>query len=228
MEKKIKYPVLLIFICFFGLTTAKAQKETDLGTTLTFEVVKELNRDFRLNFDEEIRLVDNNNYGFQRSATTLGLDYAIIRQKVRIGAFYSFLYTYNNDYQYEARHRYFLNVSYKEDVGSFTLSWRGRFQGTIRDENRGEYNVNPKYVLRNRIQAEYNFWKSRWTPSVSCDFSTVLNDPRYDLVRIRFQGGAEYRLSRATYLSGFLRYDVNYEKAENNRLMLGVTYRIKL
>lgn len=228
MDKKIKYSVLLLLICISFQPAIKAQKSTDYGASLTYEVVKELNQNFRLTADEEIRLVDNNKYGFDRSATTLGGDYAILQKKVRIGAFYSFLYLYNGDNLFEYRHRYFFNVSYKEDVGSFSLSWRGRFQGTIRDENRGEYRVNPKYVLRNRFQVEYLIWKSRWTPSVSCDFATVLNDPRYDLSRIRLQGGVEYRLSRYTYLSGFLRYDINYEKAENNRLSLGISYRVKI
>lgn len=227
MDNKIKYLLIISLILFPGLFV-KAQKATDMGASFTFEVTKELSRFLRLNFDEEVRFVDNNRYGFERSATTLGIDYAVVRGKMRIGAFYSFLYIYNGDNLFEPRHRYFFNASYKEDVGSFSLSWRGRFQGTVRDENRGKYNVNPKYVLRNKLQADYNIWKSRWTPYVSCDFATVLNDPRYDLTRIRMQGGTEYRLSRTTYLSAFLRYDLNYEKGDNNRFSLGLSYRIKM
>lgn len=228
MNINIKYLIVFFVTGLLGVTTLQAQKDTDYGAVLTFEVDRELSRFFRLSFDEEIRLVNNNNYGFERSATTLGLDYELFYGKGRIGAYYSFLYLYNSDYIHEARHRYFLNASYKEDVGSFTLSWRGRFQSTIRNENLGSYKVNPKYVLRNRLQAEYNFFMSRWTPVFSCDLTTALNDPRYDLSRIRFQGGADYRLYRNTYLSAFLRYDVNYEEDENNRLSVGFTYRIKM
>lgn len=227
MDKKIKYLILLSLICFFSVSI-NAQKETDLGGSLTFEVNKDLSRFFTLSFDEEIRFVNNNKYNFDRSATTIGMDYSLIRRKLKVGAYYTFLYLYNSDYLFEARHRYFFNIMYKEDVGSFTLSWRGRFQGTIRDENRGEYNVNPKYVLRNRFQAEYNFWKSRWTPYLSCDLATVLNDPRYDLTRIRLQSGTEVRLTRTAYAGAFLRYDFNYEKGENNRLTVGLSYRIKM
>ncbi|MDR0428181.1 MAG: DUF2490 domain-containing protein [Dysgonamonadaceae bacterium] len=229
MDKKIKYSfVLAVFIGFSSLITVQAQGDTDYGASFTFEVTKELNRFFRLNVDEEVRLVDNNRYKFDRSSTTLGVDYEIIRSKMRTGVFYSFLYLYNSDYLFEARHRYFFHVSYKEEVGSFTLSWRGRFQSTVRDENRGAYKVNPKYILRNRIQAEYNIWKSRWVPFLSCELANPLNDSRYDLNRIRIQGGTEYRLSRYTYLNAFLRYDTNFESGDHNRLILGVGYRIKM
>ncbi|MDH8701949.1 hypothetical protein M2138_001301 [Dysgonomonadaceae bacterium PH5-43] len=223
-----RHTILLIIIFSFCASIANAQKDTDLGASLSFEADKELSRFFRLSFEEEIRLVNSNRYGFDRSATALGLDYSFLEKKAKVGVAYSFLYLYNSDYLFESRHRFYVNLSYKEDVGSFTLSWRGRFQGTVRDENRGSYNVNPKYVLRNRFQAEYNFWKSRWTPFVSCEITNPVNDSRYDLSRLRFQGGTEYRLYRNTYLSGYVRYDVNYEKADNNRLSVGFTYRIKL
>lgn len=226
ISKIKKYTFILFLICFSG-TSLYAERETDYGASFTFEMSKDLNRHFSINFDEEIRLVNNNKYNFDRSATTVGLDYSIIRKKLKVGAYYSFLYLYNSDFLFEPRHRFFVNVSYKEDIDKFTISWRGRFQGTVRDEDRGLYKVNPKYVLRNKFEVEYNIWKSRWKPYVSCDLATVLNDPRYDLTRIRLQGGTEVRLTRTTYMTMFARYDINYEKGDNNIFSLGLSYRIK-
>ena len=227
MYHKLKYLITLSLICFSGINMY-AQKGTDYGAAFSFELTKDLSRFLTLNVEEEIRLINNNQYNFDRSATSIGLDYTLIPQKVKVGAYYAFLYVYNSDYRFEPRHRFYFNLSYKEKINSFTFAWRGRIQQTVRDENRGSYNTNPKYALRNRLTVEYEFWKSQWTPYGSVEFTNPLNDSRYELSQIRFQGGVEYRMSRQSYLGLFLRYNINYEKGDNNFFGAGISYRMKM
>ena len=224
---RLKY-LLFIFFCIPFLSYSQSKKETNLGASLSLELEKDLSRYFSLNMEEEVRLI-NNNKGFDRSVTSLGLDYALFNKKVKIGAYYAFIYLYNNDYLFEPRHRYYLNLSFKQPIEQFTLSWRGRLQGTYRDENRGEYKINPKYIMKNKFEVEYAVWGRPWKPYVSCDLSTELNDPKgNDLTRIRYQGGTSWRLNRTDYLNFFVRFDHYMAGDDSNTWAVGVAYKIKL
>jgi hypothetical protein len=221
-----------VFALFLSLlaaaSSAQSRKETDGGASLAFELEKECSRFFSLSAEEEIRLVSNGT-GFDRSVTALGADWALAGRRLKIGAHYAFLYLYNNDYRYEPRHRIYLNVLYRETVAPLTLSWRGRLQGTFRDENRGAYRINPKQVLKNRIRAEYAIWGSPWKPFLSCELSSDLNDPESaSPARVRYQGGASWRLNRTDHLDFFIRFDRYTSAKDPNAVYLGVEYTIKL
>lgn len=207
---------------------AQTPREVSAGAALTLEVEKELNRFLSLAGEEEVRLIDNS-IGFDRSVTSLGLSYALFDRKVKVGAYYAFLRLYSNDYRFESRHRYYVNLSYKEILEPFILSWRGRLQSTYRDESLDRYKINPKYVMKNKAEVAYTIWGSPWKPYLSCDFSTTLNDPvrGRELTRLRFQGGASWRLNRTTYLDLFLRFDAYLADNDPNVVWLGATYKVQ-
>jgi hypothetical protein len=219
--------VLLLSLLAFA-ASAQGRKETDGGAALAFEVEKECSRFFSVSAEEEVRLISNR-AGFERSETNLGLNGMLLDRKVKIGAYYAFIYLYNADYLFEARHRFYLNVIYKETFEPFTLSWRGRLQGTLRDENRGAYRVNPRYAVKNRIRMEYAIWGSPWKPAVSCEFSNNLNDPESNSpTRIRYQGDVSWRLNRTDYLDFFLRFDQYTSAKDPDAVYLGIKYKLKL
>jgi hypothetical protein len=220
---------ILCLLCLLPVhSPAQNQQETNLGALFSLALDKDLSRQFSLSLEEEVRLIDNST-GFDRSVTTAGIDYALFDRKLKLGAYYAFMYLYNNDRLFEPRHRYYFNLSYKEAVNQFTLSWRGRIQGTYRDENRGQYKINPKYVLKNRLQAEYSIWGSPWTPFASCELSNELNNPvGNQLTRIRYQGGASWRLNRTETLDFFVRYDWYFDRKEPQIFSIGLGYKMKL
>jgi hypothetical protein len=227
MIEKIKYVLPLLLLS--SVSFAQSQRETNVGTSMTVAVEKDLSRFLSVSMDEEIRLVSNN-IGFDRSVTSVGLDYSLFDKKIKIGAYYAFIYLYNNDYRYEPRHRYYFNLSYKEaSLKPFILSWRGRFQGTYRDENTGEYKINPKYIMKNKLEAAYTIWGSPWRPYLSCDLSTALNDPvkGYELLRIRYESGVNWRLNRTDYMEFFARFDQYLSDNDPHRLSVGVSYKRK-
>jgi hypothetical protein len=218
----------LLLSLLAAASSAQSRKETNGGAAFAFELEKECSRFFSLSVEEEVRLISNST-GFDRSVTAIGADCALADRRLKIGAHYAFLYLYNNDYLYEPRHRIYLNVLYRETVAPFTLSWRGRLQSTFRDENRGSYRVNPRHVLKNRIRAEYSIWGSPWKPFLSCELSNDLNDPESNTpTRIRYQGGASWRLNRTDHLDFFIRFDRHTSGKDPNAVLLGVEYKIKL
>lgn len=221
---KIRFLLVILLIPFFAFSQ---DKEMEYGLSASFEAEKELMRNFSLSMEEELRLVTNR-IGFDRSVTSVGLDYALWDKRIKIGAAYAFLYMYNDKNLWEPRHRAYLNLSFRENLGSFQLSWRGRLQGTYRDENRGMYKINPKLVLRNRFEMEYDIWGRPFKPYLSCELTSELNNPYgNELTRIRFQGGTSWRLNRTDYIYIYLRFDDYLAGDDANRLSLGFTFRTK-
>lgn len=219
---------LILFIPFLSWSQ---DRELDLGAAFAFELQKELKSNWNLSLEEELRLVTNNNdVGFERNMLSIGLDYQFFDKKFKVGAYYCHIYLYNNDYYYEHRHRAYLSLSFKQDLNNeFTLTWRGRFQGTNRDENVRRYKINPKYILRNKFDLEYKIFGSPWRPSISADFSNTLNDPMgNELYRIRYQAGVNWRLNRTDSMEFFLRMDHYLVDEDPNVISLGVAYKIKL
>lgn len=206
---------------------ARSGDETDAGLSLSYEAEKNLIGELNLSVAEEIRLITNE-IGFDRSATTAGLDYAFWEKRIKIGAAYEFLYLYNSKHYYEPRHRYYFNLSLRQTFGDFTLSWRGRVQGTYRQENIGEYKINPKYIMKNKFEVEYSIWGRPWKPFVSCDLSTELNDPMgNDLARVRTEAGAQYRINRTNYITFFLRWDEYLVDNDPRVISLGAAYKMR-
>ena len=217
-----------IIVLFISFSMLGQKRETDLGAIFTVRLNKDLNRFFGLSFDQEVRLLTNNT-GFDRSVSSLGIDYAIVKG-LKAGVYYNYMYVYNGDFLYESRHRYYANLSYKYEVNrKLTLAWRTRFQGTYRDENRGEYKINPKYVLRNRLEAEYNILGTRWKPYFSVEATNSLNDPLgNEMYKLRFQGGTSWRWDRTTYLEFYLRADEYLIWPDPRVISIGVGYKKNL
>jgi hypothetical protein len=198
------------------------------GASLSASVEKKLSRVLDVNIENEIRFSDNS-VGFERNITSAGLDYSLFERKFKIGAYYAFLYLYNNDRLFEARHRYYFNLSYKEIVGQWTFSWRGRWQITHRNENRDEYKINPKQTLKNKFQIEYSIWGKPYKPFISCDLYNDMNNPAGNyLTRIRYQTGVSWRLNRTDYIDFFARCDRFLDAREATVLALGVSWKWKL
>jgi len=221
--------ILLLLICLPTIPVlAQPRKETDIGMILSGEINKGLVKQLDLTLGEEIRFM-NNTIGFERSVTTAGLDYFLLKKKIKMGVYYELIYLYNKNQLFEMRSRYFYNLSYRQVIESFTLSWRGRIQGVYRDENRGDYKFNPKYVLKNRLQLEYSIFGKPWKPSISCELSNELNNPSgNEFIRIRYEGGATWRMNRTEYIDFFIRYDRQFDFRDPHIFYVGTGYRVKM
>ena len=206
---------------------ARSGDDTDIGLNLSYDADKQLIENLNLSAGAEVRF-KTNGVGFERTTATAGLDYAFWKKRVKVGAFYEFIYRYNNNYFFDPRHRYYFNLSLRETFGRFTLLWRGRAQGTYRQENRGQYKINPKYVLRNKFEVEYSIWGKPWKPYVSAELFTELNNPMgNDLTRVRTESGAEYRINRTNYLTLYLRWDEYLVNNTPRVISLGAAYKMK-
>ena len=223
----LKHPVFIIVLLLFSLPLLGQERETDVGGIFSVQLNKDLNKRTAISLDEEVRLLSNNT-GFERFTSGVGIEYNIIK-KLKAGVFYNFMYMYNNNFLYEIRHRYYVNLSYKQKIDrKISLTWRTRFQGTNRDETKGEYKTNPKYVLRNKLEADYNIPGSRWKPYFSVEATNSMNDPLgNEIYRLRFQGGTNWRLDKTNYLEFFVRWDEYIVMPDPRVVSIGVGYIAK-
>jgi len=220
----------IILLLFLPLTlSAQPPRETQGGAIASFGAEKELLRNLDLRFEEELRLLATANV-YERTVSSLGLDYSLINKKLKVGAYYAFIYLYNNDYLYESRHRFYLNLTYRQNLEPFTLSWRTRLQTTLRDESRGSYRVNPRHVLKNRLEITYAIFGKPWKPFLSFDLSNYLNDAetRLDPVRLRTQAGVSHRINRTNTIDFFIRWDEHFIAPDPRIISLGAAYKIVL
>ena len=222
---RIKWSIVFLF---FAVVLSAQKRETDFGSLFSVELQKGLGQKFDVSVQEELRLLTNNN-GFDRLSSTVGVDYAIISKKLKAGLYYSYLYAYNSKHYYENRHRYYFSLTYKESFGRYTLSWRARVQGTNQDENRGEYKINPKYVLRNKLEIEYLIRGIPWKPYFFAEATNTLNDPLgNEIYKLRFQGGVKWRLDRTNYLEFFVRWNEYLVMPEPRVVSIGIGYKKNL
>lgn len=203
------------------------EESTDLGASFAFELQKKLSTNLDISLEEELRLATNGS-GFERNALTAGAGYSFLNKRMKVGLFYSYIYQYKEKGN-QHRHRYYATLLYKQPLGRFELSWRGRIQGTYQKLKETSKKVNPSYVLRNKLEVTYNIRQSPWEPFLSAETSHSLNKKKDNgLYRVRYLTGASYKINKMNSLSLFLRYDSYYKDEGPDLLGIGVGYKLKL
>lgn len=183
-------------------------QEDDFGAIISGEVNMPLIRRWDASFEQEF-IFSNNASDFNRSKSTLGVDYSLIKKKLKAGFAYS-LIRKEEDYSFfETRHRFAVTLNYKEEVKrNWTVAFRSRFQSTSRDESRGDYRINPKTYWRNRIQVRYQMPRLPLRPELSCEMFYPLNRETANLIDAwRVTAGMEYQWNKRNAVSLYYRFD---------------------
>ena len=203
-----RFAVLWFSAGLLILPLTVAAQEDDFGAILSGEVNMPLISRWDASFEQEF-IFSNNLTNFSRSKSTVGADYSLIRKKLKAGFAYSFIRKEEDFSRFETRHRFALGFTYKEELKrNLTLSLRSRLQSTLRDESRGDYQVNPKYYWRNRLQLNYQMPRLPLRPEVSCEFFYPLNREVANLIDAwRFTAGMEYQWNKRNAVSLYYRFD---------------------
>lgn len=130
--------------------------------------------------EEQIRFNDNFSH-FQRSYTTVGLDYRILPW-LKAGVSGSYILNNSTDKGWTNRFRgaFWLTESVKLD--RWKLSLREKLQATYYADSINIYqNPKTRWVLKTRVKAEYDIPRSKYTPYFSAELRNTLNavNPAY-------------------------------------------------
>lgn len=206
--------ILLVFFLFF--TTAIFAQLHDAGGIGCIGVSKNIGNFTKLGLEQELRF-DRGLSSLQRSATSLSADFTIVRRLLKAEIDYSLHYRRENEKQYEYRHRFSAGFVVQQRYARFIFKLRTRGQATLRNENRGDYKYNPKYVWRNRLQIEYNIRKSPFRPYVSAEiFCPINSDYGFFMDAYRIVAGTTYSLSKRSELDFQIRYDQDIQVASSS------------
>jgi hypothetical protein len=209
----LKLTKSILIVCLLALSPVALLAQTsDAGGIGTIGLSKDIGRLLSASVSQEVRF--NQNFtSFDRSLTSLEFDYTLIRNLLKVEAGYDFIYQNQVDY-YEFRHRAGLGLSGQLKMYSFNFKLRTKVQSTWRDELRGDYKFNPKYVWRNKLECSYTIFGSPVKPFASAEVFSPLNSAAgFYMDGYRATIGAKYRTSAHVTWEFLLRYDHDIQQA---------------
>ncbi len=115
--------------------------------------------------------------------------------------------SYGSNYNHEVYSRFAFDVTYKEEFGRFTPSFRFRYNNFADDE------VTDKAFLRYRAKVEYNIRKSKFTPYLSTEAYQDLGENQ--LYKMRYATGFDLKLSKSTSLGVDYKFDFFIREYKN-------------
>lgn len=207
---------------------AQSERTTDFGAILSAKYDGPLYKDFTIEVEEELRF-DHHCTQLDRWLNSLTIEYPFFHRRMHVGLTGGYIRRHNDKGYFENRGRIGFDVTYAETVRRFKFSYRSRVMATFRDENIGDYRVNPKVYWRHRIQASYQYPGSRFKYSLSAELHWLVNDPKHCIVdNLRTVFTVDYRLARQHTISAFLRMDNDLQVSMPvDRFYLGITYHYK-
>lgn len=215
--KHLKKFVLLLLSC----AALSVSAEDDFGGNISVELSKKLGKKIDISLEEEVRLTENMSH-FDRSATTVGADFKLIKKYLKGGVAYSAL-VYNETNYCLLDHRAIASLTGSAYAGNFEFSLRARYQATFLDESYGNsHKVNPKQIVRGKAEVEYDIAKIKLNPYISAE--AYYEIAKKDCNRFKYSVGAKKKLNKHNSVSLGFQLDDKL-KSNNYYLLLGYGYK---
>ena len=222
---------LTVFFPFLMNGSAFSQNDPDFGTWFTFGIEKSFNKKYILGVNQEMRLREN--------ASRLNLFYTNpyfsykIKKRFKVSLGYRFINKYMyQDKSFSLRHRLMFDASYKQKFGDFSISYRSRIQGEVRDYNCSPMGHFPEYFWRNKFDLSYDI--GNFSPYIGTELRYQIHDPKnpesdYGFRRARTYFGTDYELTKKQTLGIFFLYQQEFDIDDPNLgYIFGLEYEISL
>lgn len=213
MNRKLLAFLVVLFFVFSGYAQMPA-------TWVEFELSKKIVKDLKLEFNPELRLLDD----FKMDSYILegGLSYKL-HKYLTIASYYRF----EEEWDYKkSTGAYKGNYSFNRlafDIKSGYELYRFSLQGRIR-YTKGLDATNNESEMRYRAKLDYNIKGIKLIPFVSVEFfnnksvtdaeKTLISGGFKDINKIRYTGGLSYELNKNNEVSLFYRLQDNRVKDE--------------
>jgi hypothetical protein len=197
---RIRFPLFLVCFLVVGISTFGQVNDAQMWLSLSGQ--KRITRNITAVVNPEFRFGENIGE-LNRFSTDIGIDYKI-NKHFKGGLYYRFISNRLLDNTYEIRNRFYVDLSAKIKPGKFILNYRARYQNQYQDGGGGVDWSLPKSYLRNKISVKYDMSK-RWSPSVSYELWTNINDKINDNYRIGVS--LDYELDKRTNINASYLYN---------------------
>lgn len=190
-------------LLLFGVVSnneSKAQKPTypDAGSWNTFNIEYKFSKKISGLFTEEFRLKEN----FTRLNlfyTNLGIEYKV-SDFFKVAFVYRFIEKYQDDNSFSFRNRLMLDLTFKDKIKKFFISYRSRIQAEERDIYSSYDGSIPEWYSRNKFTVKYDTDK-RYNPYIAIELRYQIRNPRewqFDQKwhRNRYSAGIDYKINK--------------------------------
>lgn len=220
---KICY-ILIFALCAFLVPTHSLAQTSDAGAIGTIGLTAKIGRNLGAKVEQEVRF-NQNVTSFDRSLTSVGLDYTLIKKVLKAQVDYDFIYQSQFKKEihfYEIRHRASAALAVSHNLNAFEFELKTRGQGVWIEETVKTYKVNPRLIWRNKIECAYTIFGSPLKPFVSAEVFCPLNNERgFYMDGFRLVAGAKYRISTHVSIQPFVRYDQDIQQKNPKQMMYG-------
>jgi long-subunit fatty acid transport protein len=246
MYHNIKKTCALV-IALMAMTTANAQSD-DFGIWANVEAEKKLGK-WSVGLETELRTRDNAGTT-DRWSWGLNTSYKL-NKYLKFSAGYTLLYdnvdrlTYHDDGSinkeakfWRIRHRFYASATASYKVDQWTFSLRERWQYTYRPEKTiserydydqedydGEsktYSGKGHNVLRSRLQVAYSIPKTGLEPYANVELYNS-----WGIDKVRYTAGMDWDITKHHQVGLYYRYQDESDDEDDNRHILGLSYKFK-
>jgi len=223
---RVKTSILLLICVFISAISLRAQS-FETGGIVGVEYDLKVLKGWHFNAGTQVRF-DHNFTHYDRWKITAGTDYTFWKKRIKVAAVYSFMNYQDDEGYFDFRHRITGSLTFSQKIGIARLSYRAAFQSTFRNENRGDYNFNPKTYMRNRLQCTFSIPEKPVKIYLSEEFWWRLYHPGNNIIdELRTVVGVKYEINKQHTLDFYLRLaDEVQVKAPKHILMVGINYEI--
>jgi hypothetical protein len=215
-----------IIVIFSFIPLLSSSQVDDVGVWLGVSIQKPLTRQLDIAFTEQLRLKQDAT-SIDVILSDLALEYAISK-KFKTAIHYRLINS-NQDTYYSKRHRFYLDVAYKEKIGKVSLTLRERIQQQFNDYYSSETGKIPVWTLRSKLTAKFDLEK-KYMPYLSGEmYYLVDNDEEEDqlISRFRYEAGITYDFNRTHGLNPFVLFQ-HSRSPIYDELIFGIVYSLTL
>jgi hypothetical protein len=214
--------LFLSSLIFAGLFPEKIHAQIDdVGLWLGLAAQKQITRQWEASLGEQLRL-NHDLTSVNQLLTDIGVAYSITK-KFKAGINYRFINSNQENY-YSKRHRFYMDLSYKEKTGSVTFTLRERIQSQFSDYYSSEDGKVPVWTLRSKLTSKFDIEK-KYSPYLSGEIYYLFDSPKEieGYTRYRIETGINYDFNRIHSLNPFILYQ-HIISPPFDELIYGMTY----
>ncbi len=222
MLRLIKPALILCCIFTFIVPHSSRAQIDDIGLWLGLSAKKQITRKWEGSLSSQLRL-DHDITEIDQVLVDAGMEYSI-SSKIKSGIHYRFINSNQENY-YSKRHRFYLDLSYKEKIDFITLTLRERIQEQFSDYYSSETGKIPIWNLRSKLTAKFDVNK-KYSPYLSVEMYYLIDNAKeHDglITRFRYETGFDYEFNRAQSLNPYVLLQ-SIASPGFMQLIYGVTY----
>jgi len=208
---------LVVFVTVSG-------QVNDAGLWTNITLKKKITKRFDAYLTEELRFNENITE-LGTIYTDIGAEYEILKG-FKAGAFYRHIYKRRLDDSYSKANRYYIDLSYGNNIKRFELGYRIRFQQAYKDYNTSPDGHAPINFIRQKIHLGINT-KTRFDPYLDGEIWYHLKPPWSEFDNIRISAGIVTRITKHHFIdTGFI-YQQEFNVADPvTDYILSLEYKI--